>query len=101
MSDADRSRLIEAEWRPDTTVNESYSVEINIYANNRTGLLVDVLRIFTEHKINMTSINSRTNKQGIVTMSISFNVHSTSELNELINKIRPVESILDIERTTG
>ncbi|MDD3219885.1 MAG: bifunctional (p)ppGpp synthetase/guanosine-3',5'-bis(diphosphate) 3'-pyrophosphohydrolase [Lachnospiraceae bacterium] len=102
MSDADRSRLIEAEWqRPDTTVNESYSVEINIYANNRTGLLVDVSRIFTEHKIDMTSINSRTNKQGIVTMSISFNVHSTSELNELINKIRPVESILDIERTTG
>lgn len=102
MSDADRSRLIEAEWqRPDTTVNESYSVEINIYANNCTGLLVDVSRIFTEHKIDMTSINSRTNKQGIVTMSISFNVHSTSELNELINKIRPVESILDIERTTG
>ena len=37
--------------------------EIQVYANNRTGLLVDLSKIFTERKIDMRSINSRTSKQ--------------------------------------
>lgn len=102
MSDLDRSRLIEAEWqRPDTKVSEKYMAEINVYANNRTGLLVDLSKIFTERKIDLRSINSRTSKQEKATISLSFNVCSKEELNALIEKIRQVESIIDVERTTG
>ncbi len=102
MSDLDRSRLIEAEWqRPDTKVSEKYMAEINVYANNRTGLLVDLSKIFTERKIDLRSINSRTSKQEKATISLSFNVGSKEELNTLIEKIRQVESIIDVERTTG
>ena len=46
--------------------------EIQVYANNRTGLLVDLSKIFTERKIDMRSINSRTSKQEKATISISF-----------------------------
>ena len=42
MSELDRSRLIEAEWQRDNKVAEKYMAEINVYANNRTGLLVDL-----------------------------------------------------------
>lgn len=69
--------------------------------NNRTGLLVDISKIFTERKIDLRSINSRTNKQERATISMSFNVCSKQELNSLIEKIRQVESVLDVERTTG
>ena len=74
---------------------------IQVYANNRTGLLVDISKIFTERKIDLRSINSRTNKQERATISMSFNVCSKQELNSLIEKIRQVESVLDVERTTG
>ena len=63
MSEMDRSRLIEAEWQQDNRASEQYMAEINVYANNRTGLLVDISKIFTERKIDVRSINSRTNKQ--------------------------------------
>ena len=66
-----------------------------------TGLLVDISKIFTERKIDLRSINSRTNKQERATISMSFNVCSKQELNSLIEKIRQVESVLDVERTTG
>ena len=75
--------------------------EIQVYANNRTGLLVDISKIFTERKIDLRSINSRTNKQERATISMSLNVCSKQELNSLIEKIRQVESVLDVERTTG
>ena len=102
MSETDRTRLIEAEWQqPDTKEKEKYMAEIQVYANNRTGLLVDLSKIFTERKIDLRSINSRTNKQEKATISMSFEIGSKEELRSLIEKIRQVESVIDVERTTG
>ena len=101
MSEMDRSRLIEAEWQQDNRASEQYMAEINVYANNRTGLLVDISKIFTERKIDERSINSRTNKQEKATISMNFNVSSKEELNSLIEKIRQIDSVIDVERTTG
>ncbi|HIY01324.1 MAG TPA: bifunctional (p)ppGpp synthetase/guanosine-3',5'-bis(diphosphate) 3'-pyrophosphohydrolase [Candidatus Blautia faecipullorum] len=103
MSETDRTRLIEAEWQQgsDTRVSEKYMAELQIYANNRTGLLVDLSKIFTERKIDMKNINCRTNKQDKATISVSFEVVSKEELASLVEKIRQVESVLDVERTTG
>ena len=101
LSEAERVRLIDAEWQGSNLTSGLYTAEINVYANNRTGLLVDISRIFTERKIDLTTINSRTSKQGRATISMTFDVHSTEELNSIVEKIRQVESVLDIERTTG
>ena len=102
MSETDRTRLIEAEWQqPDTKEKEKYMAEIQVYANNRTGLLVDLSKIFTERKIDLRSINSRTSKQEKATISMSFEIGSKEELRSLIEKIRQVESVIDVEITTG
>ena len=102
MSEMDRNRLLEAEWQePETKQDEHYMAEINVYANNRTGLLVDISKIFTERKIDIRNINCRTNKQEKATSSVSFNVSCKEELNSLIEKIRQLESVIDVERTTG
>ena len=102
MDENDRIRLIDAEWQSeDIAKDQLFTAEINVYANNRTGLLVDVSRLFTERKIDIASINVRTSKQGTATISITFDVHSSEELDQMIAKLRHVESVLDIERTTG
>lgn len=102
MSELDRSRLIEAEWQPDENKNsEKYMAEIHVYANNRTGLLVDLSKIFTERKIDMRTINSRTSKQEKATITISFEIGSKEELASLVAKIRQVESVIDVKRNTG
>ena len=101
LTESDRVRLIDAEWQGSNFSNGLYTAEINVYANNRTGLLVDISKIFTEKKIDLAAINSRISKQGTATISMTFDVHSTEELNSLVEKIRQVDSVLDIERTTG
>lgn len=40
-------------------------------------------------------------KQGVATISVSFNTKGKMELQSLVDKIRQVESVIDIERTTG
>ncbi len=74
--------------------------DIQVFANNRTGLLVDLSKVFTERKIDMRTINSRTNKQEKATISISFEIGSKEELASLIEKLRQIESVLDVERGT-
>ncbi len=104
LSDADKSRLIEAEWQPEFLEQKNSSLfeaEIHIYGNNRTGLLVDISRIFTERNIDIASMNSRTSRQGVATIDVAFGVKSREQLGHLIDCIRKVESVIDIERTTG
>ena len=100
MSEAERMRMIEAEWQGFATGSgERYATEITIYANNRTGLLVDLSKVFTERGIDLSGINSRVSKQGTATLSVTFEISGTDELNKIIEKIRQIDSVIDIERS--
>lgn len=103
LSDMEKTRLIEAEWQEGCGSGEHglYLGELKIYGNNRTGLLVDITKIFTEREIDINSIHSKTSRQGIATISISFGTKGKDEMNHLITKIRQVENVIDIERTSG
>ena len=103
LSDMERARLIDAEWQQDTEGEGKglYIAEIKIFCHDRKGLLVDITRIFTEREISISGINSKTSKQGIATISVSFSVKGKEELERLVEKVRQIESVIDIERTTG
>lgn len=103
LSEIDRVRLIDAEWQSDAvnSKDEKYCTEIRIIANNRTGILVDISKVFTERKIDVISMNSRTSKQGLVTITMTFDIAGREELISLTDKLRNIESVIEIERTTG
>ena len=44
---------------------------------------------------------ANTSKQGIATIELAFNTKGRAQLNSLIEKIRQIDSVIDIERTTG
>ena len=103
LSDEERARLIDAEWE-DTSETEGggqYLAELKMYASDRQGMLMDLSRVFTEAKIDVKSMNIRTSKKGTATIDTGFIVHGREELNSVIEKMRQVEGIIDIERTAG
>lgn len=103
LPEDERVRLIDAEWQQAEGGNnkERYSTEIQIYANNRIGMFVDISKVFTERQIDITSMNVRTSKQGKATIIMTFDIHGIEELNRLTDKLRQIEGVLDIERTAG
>jgi GTP pyrophosphokinase len=102
LPSSEKNRIIEAEWSPDTIdSNATYPVEIVIYCYNRSGVLLDVTRVFTENQIDVKSMNVRTTKQEKATLTIGFETHSLEQLDRLIAKLRLVESVTDIERSTN
>ena len=103
LPEIDRNRLIDADWQQPEggEASEKYLAEINIYANNRNGLLADVSRALTEKGIDILALNTRVSKQGTATIMVSFEIGSREELQHITDKLRTIESIVDIERTTG
>lgn len=104
MGDSDRSRLIDAEWQEDAAndPNATYSTEIRIFAADRTGMLFDVSKVFTEENINVTAINSKSNhKNERATFTVSFDIKTVDQLNHVIAKIRMIPGVLDVERSVG
>lgn len=101
LPESERERLIDAEWESGSANNQMYAVEINVYAFDRSGLLVDLSKLFMERKIDISKINVSTNKQGQATVDMTFFVRGKEELNSLIEKIRQVSGVIDIERSKG
>ena len=103
LSEMERARLIEAEWQAgaESSTFGEYHADIKIFCHDRAGLLVDITRIFTERDINISGIHSKTSKQGIATIDVSFNTKGREQINSLVEKIRQIDSVIDIERTTG
>lgn len=101
MDEADRQRLIEADWVAAEGDSSMFVTEINVYAEDRIGILYDVSKVFKEANITILSMNTRTSKSGRSTLDIQFRVHSKDELRDLTAKLRNVKSVIDIERTQG
>ena len=103
LPEGDRVRLIEAEWNltPEQSGKENYFAEWTIFAHNRTGIIVDVSRIFTENKVELVSLSARTSKQGTATIDVGFEVNSTEQMNTIMAKLRNIEGVTDMKRKTG
>ena len=103
LTEAERARLIDAEWESDVAEKDGgqYLVDIKMYARDRQGLLMEMSKIFTENNVDVKSLNVRTSKQGTATIETGFIVHSREELERVVKKLRQIEGIIDIERATG
>ena len=102
LSGTERERLIDAEWETNEwNGGGQYLAELKVFAYDRKGLLLEFTRLFTEAQIDVKSMNVRTNKKGTATLELGFIVHGREELNKIIEKLRQVEGVMDIERTAG
>ena len=102
LTDAERVRLIEAEWQTDglDELGEYYT-EIKLFCNDKPGILVEVSRVFAERDINIVGLHSRTNKQGVATIEVSFHTKGREQISNLVERLRQIENIIEIQRTTG
>ena len=102
LPENERTRLMEADWEGgDDQTNGSYVCEINLYARDRSGLLSDISKVFTEKNISILSLNTRTNRQGLVTMQLGFEVSGRDALTNIMERLHSIESVIDIERSIG
>ncbi|MBO4776345.1 MAG: bifunctional (p)ppGpp synthetase/guanosine-3',5'-bis(diphosphate) 3'-pyrophosphohydrolase [Lachnospiraceae bacterium] len=101
LSPEDRQRIIVADWQEEALdgVLDNYLAEITIFANERTGLLYDVTKIFTEADTLINMLHTNISKKGVATMRLSFRIRSKEELDRLCAKLSGIDGVIEVERT--
>lgn len=103
MSEAERQRMIDAEWQEDTAAGHGglYKAELNVYVHDGVGVLIQIAQVFSERDINVTAMSSRSGRNNTATINVSFDIDGKYALNKIIDKLRSLDCVYDIARTTG
>ena len=103
LPEDERARLIEAEWETEDGEEGGgkYETGIRIFTEDRHGLLLDLTRFLSDKGVSILNMNVRTSKQGTATIELSFSTSGKEELRDVVEKIRGINGVLDIERTSG
>lgn len=92
----EENRMIDVEWYQEA--KETYDVNIEVMANDRSGLLVDILNALKESKAKLMGVNTKTTKERIAMMDIALEVENIQELNQVQKAIRKVDSVYEVRR---
>ncbi len=99
LNEEDLDRFIGVSWETTKTVGE-YLGEIQIEADDRTGLLADVTMLITEAKVPIRSFNARTVKGNVAIVTITLEITNTSQLELVIRKLRGLKGVYEVVRCT-
>lgn len=75
-----------------------YSVDIEIYGNERNGLLADIIREIESSKSKLLAVTSRANREKIAITEVTVEVENIEELNKILKQIRKIDSVYEVKR---
>ena len=92
----EEDRIIDVYWYTEKAA--SYNVDITVYANDRSGLLADVIQVLSNLKTKLMGLNSKATKEHIATIEITIEVENIEELNKVLKGLRKVDSVYEVTR---
>ena len=85
------------EWE-DLKEGKSYEASITMSGIDRKGILSDISKICDNMDVNLSGVNARTGKDGILNMTIQLDISSTQEMERILRALRNVEGITHVYR---
>ena len=95
----DVDRLIDVEW--DYDGNESFEVNMEIVAYDRTGIMAEIMATLAEMKISILSVNAKTSDTKNVTIHMGISIKDLAQFEFVATKIRRLKDVYAVERYTG
>ncbi len=89
-------RMIDVYWYNEPKA--SYNVDIEIYANDRNGLLADIIKEIGNNKCKLIGVNSKANKERIAITEVTIEVENLEELNKILKALRKIDSVYEVNR---
>ncbi len=93
---SEENRMIDVEWYNENET--SYQVDIEIYSNDRSGLLMDILKVVGTTKARILGVNTKTTKERIAIIDMTLEVENLEELKKAQKEITKVDSVYEVRR---
>ena len=92
----DEGRIIDVYW--DEQKSSSYNVEITIYANDREGLLADVIRVIGNTDAKLIAVSAKASKEKIAIVELTLEVKDVNDLTKAQRELGKIDSVYDVKR---
>jgi len=90
-------RSVEVNWGDDA--NSCYTVDLTLYATDRTGLVRDLTNVIANEKVNLLGMNTKTHQATqTAELGLTLQVESQSSLSRLAKKLTEIEGVYQIKR---
>ncbi len=91
-------RILEAEWLDKSAL--THSVDIEIEATDRNGLLQDVLGVAAELKTQISSVTARAKRDKSALISLTAQISDLDHLQKLLRKLNGIKDVRNVWRVT-
>ena len=92
----DEGRIIDVYW--DEQKSSSYNVEITIFANDREGLLADVIRVIGNTDAKLIAVSAKASKEKIAIVELTLEVKDVNDLTKAQRELGKIDSVYDVKR---
>ena len=92
----EENRIIDVSWYEEEKA--SYKVDIEVHANDRNGIIGDIISEINKTKTKTLSVNARTTKEKIVVAELTIEVENLEKLNQTLKAIRKIDSVYEVRR---
>lgn len=90
------TRRINVSWKD--KIKADFTTKVKILANNRDSIVSDVLAKLKEIKVDIIQMNTKLNDSKEIEIDVVVKISDTLKLQELIKKVRKIDSVFDIRR---
>ena len=95
---AQKGRWVKVTWAE--TPDALFSTSLEIEANDRDGLMLDVATILTSLRLRTSEMSARSVGGGTAIVCLRFGVHNLTELENVRTRLRGISGVHNVERGT-
>lgn len=92
------TRFIDVEW--DHEEKASYAAQIQVVASDKAGLLSQITQVISEVDLFVSSLNAKTNKEGVATINMTIEIKDVKQLDKMMKRIKSLAEVIDVYRMT-
>ncbi|MEG0583857.1 MAG: bifunctional (p)ppGpp synthetase/guanosine-3',5'-bis(diphosphate) 3'-pyrophosphohydrolase [Cetobacterium sp.] len=100
----DPARLIDVKWDKQlldsNQKGNKYKFSFSVLANDRRNVLMDIVTIISNHKINLVAVNSSELSKGLdkfISIKLTVEISARSEYNNLLNNLLKIKDVISVE----
>ena len=90
------NRMIDVYWYADDKT--TYNVDIEIYANDRNGLLADIIAEVGNNKCKLMAVSARATKEKLSVTELTIEIENLEQLNKILKALRKIDSVYEVKR---
>jgi len=98
MDASTRDRLVAVMWN-DGPSKSAYQVDIQVVASDRKGLLRDISAILTNEDVDLTGVNTRSDRRSdCAVMRFTIEITDMEQLSLIMRKITQLQDVQEVKR---